>query len=209
MPARAHTHTHTHTHRIREGQGEAIYAIGVEDDGRCSGIKEDDLLTSLETLRTMAGVCACVYACMHTCLCARVCVYPCLRLFLCVRARGLWRGRLADVASMADKIGCDMSLIRRQQARAGWCAEVLVRSHTCVHACLYTCNTHACICTCMHIHMHAYRCGDVQASVCVCAPLCVNVRIHTVRTYLCVHPGAGTCKRGRLHRSSRGDRGQR
>lgn len=66
--------------RIREGQGEAIYAIGVEDDGRCSGIKEEDLLTSLETLRTMA-----------------------------------------------DKIGCDMSLIRRQQARAGWCAEVLVR----------------------------------------------------------------------------------
>jgi len=66
--------------RVLEGQGEAIYAIGVEDDGTCTGISEEELLASLETLK-----------------------------------------RMADAAK------CEMSLIRRQQGRKGWCAEVLVR----------------------------------------------------------------------------------
>ena len=66
--------------RVLEGQGEAIYAIGVEDDGACTGITEEELLASLATLK-----------------------------------------RMAEAAK------CEMSLIRRQQARKGWCAEVLVR----------------------------------------------------------------------------------
>jgi len=40
--------------RLQEGQGEAIYEIGVEDDGTCSGLSEQDLEASLETLRGMA-----------------------------------------------------------------------------------------------------------------------------------------------------------
>jgi len=66
--------------RVLEGQGEAIYAIGVEDDGTCTGITDEQLLSSLATLE-----------------------------------------------KMAKAAGCEMSLIRRQQALKGWCAEVLVR----------------------------------------------------------------------------------
>jgi GTPase len=66
--------------RVLEGQGEAIYAIGVEDDGACTGITEEELLASLATLKRMA-----------------------------------------------DGAKCEMSLIRRQEGRKGWCAEVLVR----------------------------------------------------------------------------------
>mmetsp|Transcript_13862 Transcript_13862/g.32137 ORF Transcript_13862/g.32137 Transcript_13862/m.32137 type:complete len:642 (-) Transcript_13862:141-2066(-) len=41
--------------RLAEGQGEAIYEIGVEDDGSCTGLSQGDLEDSLATLRTMAG----------------------------------------------------------------------------------------------------------------------------------------------------------
>jgi GTPase len=37
--------------RLQEGFGEAIYEIGVEDNGSCCGLSEDDLEKSLETLK--------------------------------------------------------------------------------------------------------------------------------------------------------------
>lgn len=40
--------------RLREGQGEAIYEIGVEDDGRCTGLTEREMEASMSTLRRMA-----------------------------------------------------------------------------------------------------------------------------------------------------------
>lgn len=40
--------------RLKEGEGEAIYAIGVEDNGVISGLQKDELESSLETLRCMA-----------------------------------------------------------------------------------------------------------------------------------------------------------
>ena len=40
--------------RLKEGEGEAIYAIGVEDNGVISGLQKDELDSSLETLRSMA-----------------------------------------------------------------------------------------------------------------------------------------------------------
>ncbi|XP_059096502.1 GTP-binding protein 2-like isoform X2 [Tigriopus californicus] len=40
--------------RLREGQGEAIYEIGVEDNGLMTGLSEEDLTSSLDTLREMA-----------------------------------------------------------------------------------------------------------------------------------------------------------
>lgn len=40
--------------RLKEGEGEAIYAIGVEDNGVISGLKKEELESSLETLRSMA-----------------------------------------------------------------------------------------------------------------------------------------------------------
>jgi GTPase len=40
--------------RLREGQGEAIYEIGVEDNGLMTGLCDDDLVSSIETLRDMA-----------------------------------------------------------------------------------------------------------------------------------------------------------
>lgn len=42
-------------HRIEEGNGEAIYEIGVEDNGFARGISRGDLDISLENLRTMAN----------------------------------------------------------------------------------------------------------------------------------------------------------
>uniref|UniRef100_A0A1I7XJL0 Tr-type G domain-containing protein n=1 Tax=Heterorhabditis bacteriophora TaxID=37862 RepID=A0A1I7XJL0_HETBA len=41
--------------RLREGQGEAIYEIGVEDGGHMIGLTDDELEASLGTLRTMAN----------------------------------------------------------------------------------------------------------------------------------------------------------
>ena len=40
--------------RLREGRGEAIYEIGVADNGMLLGISEDDLGSSLNTLYRMA-----------------------------------------------------------------------------------------------------------------------------------------------------------
>lgn len=37
--------------RLEEGLGEAIYEIGVEDNGFLSGLKDNDMNKSLETLR--------------------------------------------------------------------------------------------------------------------------------------------------------------
>lgn len=40
--------------RLREGQGEAIYEIGVEDNGLMTGLSDEDMESSLDTLREMA-----------------------------------------------------------------------------------------------------------------------------------------------------------
>lgn len=37
--------------RLQEGLGEAIYEIGVEDNGSCSGLNETDMEKSLHTLK--------------------------------------------------------------------------------------------------------------------------------------------------------------
>ena len=40
--------------RLREGRGEAIYEIGVADNGLLLGLSENDLTSSLNTLNRMA-----------------------------------------------------------------------------------------------------------------------------------------------------------
>lgn len=40
--------------RLREGQGEAIYEIGVEDNGVLTGLSPRDMIASLQTLEQMA-----------------------------------------------------------------------------------------------------------------------------------------------------------
>ena len=40
--------------RLQEGEGEAIYEIGVSDNGVLTGLKEEDLRSSLDTLEKMA-----------------------------------------------------------------------------------------------------------------------------------------------------------
>lgn len=40
--------------RLREGQGEAIYEIGVEDNGVLAGLSSTEMTASLQTLRQMA-----------------------------------------------------------------------------------------------------------------------------------------------------------
>ena len=40
--------------RLQEGQGEAIYEIGVEDSGLLAGLSNVDMTASLETLQRMA-----------------------------------------------------------------------------------------------------------------------------------------------------------
>lgn len=40
--------------RLREGQGEAIYEIGVEDGGVLAGLPTGDMMASLQTLEQMA-----------------------------------------------------------------------------------------------------------------------------------------------------------
>lgn len=41
--------------RLQEGQGEAIYEIGVEDNGAVVGLPEKELQASLKTLEVMAS----------------------------------------------------------------------------------------------------------------------------------------------------------
>ncbi|XP_068597125.1 GTP-binding protein 2 [Brachionichthys hirsutus] len=40
--------------RLQEGRGEAVYQIGVEDNGMLAGLSEDDMRTSLKTLHKLA-----------------------------------------------------------------------------------------------------------------------------------------------------------
>jgi len=40
--------------RLQEGQGEAIYQIGVEDSGLLAGLSAAEMNASLATLQTMA-----------------------------------------------------------------------------------------------------------------------------------------------------------
>ena len=40
--------------RLQEGQGEAFYEIGVEDNGILAGLTDEELAASLETLERMA-----------------------------------------------------------------------------------------------------------------------------------------------------------
>ena len=40
--------------RLREGQGEAIYEIGVEDNGLLVGLTEEEMEASLKTVQRMA-----------------------------------------------------------------------------------------------------------------------------------------------------------
>jgi len=48
--------------RLQEGQGEAIYEIGVEDNGNLTGLTEAEMKASLETLQKMAvRYLTCVY----------------------------------------------------------------------------------------------------------------------------------------------------
>lgn len=41
--------------RLTEGMGEAFYELGVEDTGTPSGLSKKDMVTSVETLTTMAS----------------------------------------------------------------------------------------------------------------------------------------------------------
>ncbi|KAK6016364.1 hypothetical protein OSTOST_18154 [Ostertagia ostertagi] len=41
--------------RLREGQGEAIYEVGVEDGGKMSGLSDVEMEASLITLKAMAN----------------------------------------------------------------------------------------------------------------------------------------------------------
>ena len=43
--------------RLQEGQGEALYEIGVEDNGVVAGLDEQELDASLTTLQNMAKRC--------------------------------------------------------------------------------------------------------------------------------------------------------
>lgn len=40
--------------RLQEGRGEAVYQIGVEDDGMLVGLSDEDMRASLKTLYKMA-----------------------------------------------------------------------------------------------------------------------------------------------------------
>lgn len=40
--------------RLREGQGEAIYEIGVSDSGFMTGLNDEDMEDSISTLKKMA-----------------------------------------------------------------------------------------------------------------------------------------------------------
>ena len=41
--------------RLREGQGEAIYEIGVNDNGHLHGLTDEEMDASLKTLTTIAN----------------------------------------------------------------------------------------------------------------------------------------------------------
>jgi len=45
--------------RLNEGNGRALYLIGVEDSGRVSGLAKDDMLTSLDNFIQMSQIIKC------------------------------------------------------------------------------------------------------------------------------------------------------
>lgn len=45
--------------RLNEGNGRALYLIGVEDSGRISGLAKDDMLTSLDNFIQMSQIIKC------------------------------------------------------------------------------------------------------------------------------------------------------
>ena len=51
--------------RLQEGEGEAIYQIGVEDSGLLAGLSDAEMSASLQTLQTMADR-YCVFNLCHT-----------------------------------------------------------------------------------------------------------------------------------------------
>lgn len=65
--------------RLQEGRGEAVYQIGVEDNGLLVGLSEEEMHASLKTLRRMAE------KYVHlSCFLARVSQW-CPLLFCCLR----------------------------------------------------------------------------------------------------------------------------
>lgn len=48
--------TKTHTYRLSEGNGEALYEIGIDDDGTIRGLTVEEMEISINTLRRMATV---------------------------------------------------------------------------------------------------------------------------------------------------------
>ena len=51
--------------RLQEGEGEAIYEIGVEDSGMLAGLTGDELEASLSTLKRMAERLVTFITCMY------------------------------------------------------------------------------------------------------------------------------------------------
>lgn len=49
--------------RLQEGRGEAVYQIGVEDNGLLVGLSEEEMRASLKTLRRMAEKCVLPFLC--------------------------------------------------------------------------------------------------------------------------------------------------
>lgn len=47
--------------RLQEGRGEAVYQIGVEDNGLLVGLSEEEMRASLKTLRRMAEKYVCLF----------------------------------------------------------------------------------------------------------------------------------------------------
>ena len=74
--------------RLQEGQGEAIYEIGVEDNGLLTGLTHVELQSSIDTLHNMASRWA-------------VCWPLCVKLKLC---RHLGSGRIAASEMEAAKM---------------------------------------------------------------------------------------------------------
>lgn len=54
--------------RLQEGNGEAIYEIGVEDNGILTGLNESDLKASLSTLEKMAKRLVLRNLCLSVCV---------------------------------------------------------------------------------------------------------------------------------------------
>lgn len=60
--------------RLNEGQGECLYMLGYEDDGKASGVSPPELTASIKTLRVMATAVGAKIASMEVRFGSRVCV---------------------------------------------------------------------------------------------------------------------------------------